>query len=161
MKEAVRTWVCVSKDLKNPAHFRRRQDQWKRPRLSQEPECSPTHAHNHFPFSILTPLSPLPFMLSCPLPIPPANKAKWVLWCGGRKGAKGKKNSDGEGRRAGANQTGTEIRNSKHSLERHHWCKDDIYWRVTHAVNYTHVLLRCTKDRMPPLWLLLLLLWSW
>lgn len=135
MEEAVRTRACISKGLKNPA---RRQDQWKRPRLSQEPESSPTHAHNHFAFSIPTPLSPLPFMLSCPLPLipsPPANKAKWVLWCGGRKGAKGK-TPDGE-RRTGAQQMGTEIRNSKHALERHHWRKDDIFLK-SHTCSKLH-----------------------
>lgn len=59
---------------------------------------------------------------------------------------------------------GGTIRNTNHGLERHHWCNDDIYAGLTHAVNYMRVLLSSTKNRMSLLRLLplpLLLLWSW
>lgn len=87
----------------------------KTPAANQSTGFSPTRVHNHSPSSTTNaPLSPLPFMLSCPLPLvpsppPPANKPKWAVWCdvGGRTGAKktNEQHRDGEGRRAGAQQT--------------------------------------------------------
>lgn len=140
IKEAVRMGVFLSEGLRNPAQRCLRQDQWNRARLTQEHECSPTRAHNHFPFSNTNaPLSPGFHAL-----MPSSPHGCCDVGRGKEEREKTQMGKEGQ-------QTGEMIRNIKHGLERHQWCKDDIPRGVTHAVNCKDVLLSCTKDYMQPL----------
>lgn len=136
----------------SPAHRRLRQDQRNRV-LTDTCTQSFSFLHTNAPlypaFHALAPSSP---------PIPSPLLIKQSGCCDVGEGKEQRKKHRRKGRKEGRCTTSTDgnketIRNINHGLERHRWCKGDIYWRVTHAVNDMRVLLS-----MPPLWLLLLLL---